>query len=215
MDSPSNRGGVPGARVRVLDRLVVLVGHPKRLTVAIVALLVAAGAAVGSSAVLTASSSNPGNSFHASNLDVTGDNGTVITTPSPGMHPGDNVSGSLTITNDGDLPASAMTLSSALVGDTAGPNGGHLASVLTATITDTTTGTQVYSGPATPMTGEPIALPGGTSGAPTTAWAAGEAHAYSIQLRFPNGGTPANNTSGDNQYQLSTASIQYTWKATQ
>src|SRR3954464_4668502 len=58
MDSQHNRGVEGIVRVRVIDRLSALVAHPKRLTVAIVALLVAAGAAVGSSAALTSSSTN-------------------------------------------------------------------------------------------------------------------------------------------------------------
>src|SRR3954451_19953836 len=79
MDSRSNRGDEAIARVRLVDRVDALVAHPKRLVVAIVALLIAAGAAVGSSAALTSSSTNPGNSFHASNLNVSNDgNGTLL-----------------------------------------------------------------------------------------------------------------------------------------
>ena len=195
MDSQSYRGGGQEARIRFTDRLDALVRHPKRLVVAIVAVLVAAGAAVGSSAVLTSSSTNPGNSFHASNLNVSNDNSGVISVS--GMHPGDNQSGTLTITNDGDLPASAMDLDVALTGDTA-PNTGHIASVLTATITDTTGGgsTQVYSGPASTMPTQNLGP-----------FAAGEARTYSVQLRFP--------STADNTFQLSTASFNYTWKATQ
>src|SRR3954453_12668829 len=101
MDSQSNRGVEGIVRVRVIDRLSALVAHPKRLTVAIVALLVAAGAAVGSSAALTSSSTNPGNSFSASNLNVSGDNSAVIN--ATGLHPGDNTPvGTITISNDGD-----------------------------------------------------------------------------------------------------------------
>src|SRR3954447_15592370 len=104
MDSKSNRGDEAIVRVRAVDRLDALVAHPKRLVVAIVALLIAVGAAVGSSAVLTSSSTNPANSFHASNLDVANDNGAIIDVT--GLHPGDNTqAANITITNDGDLPA--------------------------------------------------------------------------------------------------------------
>src|SRR3954470_2071379 len=116
MDWHSDRGGEAGTRIRILDRLSALVAHPKRILVAIVALLVAVGAAVGSSAVLTSSSTNPGNSFQASNLNVSSDHSTVI--DASGLHPGDNTSGALTISNDGDLPASSMKLSSAVLQDT-------------------------------------------------------------------------------------------------
>ena len=192
-------------RVRTTDRLGALVAHPKRILVAIVALLVAAGAAVGSSAVLTSSSTNPGNSFQASNLDISnGGNNAVISVS--GMHPGGNAQGDVTITNTGDIPVSAMDLSSSLIGDTA-PNGGHIASVLTLTITDTTNGgSVVYSGPATPMTNEPLRLPGDPV-TPSDPWSAGEQRTYHFQLSFPN--------NSDNTFQLSTATIRYTWKASQ
>src|SRR5690348_11932558 len=135
MDSLENRGGDPLARISLMDRLDALVKHPKRLLAAIVALLVATGAAVGSSAVLTSSSTNPGNSFQASNLDVTNDSGGALVSVSS-LHPGDPIPAkTITVTNDGDLSASAMNLDVSVVGDTA-PNGGHIASVLNATITD-------------------------------------------------------------------------------
>jgi hypothetical protein len=100
-----------------------------------------------------------------------------------------------------------MQLSSSLIGDTA-PNGGHIASALTLTITDTTGGgsTQVYSGPATPMTAEPITLPGDPV-TPANPWSAGEARTYHFQLSFPN--------NSDNTFQLSTATIRYAWTASQ
>src|SRR3954454_21242347 len=117
MDSKANRPTDPLARISIVDRLDALVRHPKRLLVAIVALLVAAGAAVGSSAVLTSSSTNPGNSFHASNLDVTNDSSGVVVNVS-GLHPGDAIPAKpITITNDGDLPASSMFLSSSVISD--------------------------------------------------------------------------------------------------
>src|SRR3954452_5084164 len=151
MDSQPNRGVEGIGRVRLIDRLGALVAHPKRLTVAIVALLVAAGAAVGSSAVLTSSSTNPGNSFQASNLDVSnGGNNAVISVS--GMHPGDNAQGDITIKNTGDIQATTMELGSAVIAHTE-PNSGQIASALTLTITDTTNGgSPVYSGPASPMT---------------------------------------------------------------
>src|SRR5690242_14988811 len=127
MSPQENRGGEPLARISLMDRLDALVKHPKRLLAAIVALLVATGAAVGSSAVLTSSSTNPGNSFHALNFDVT-NNGTSAVISLSGMHPGDNTGAApITIKNDGELPAT-MSLDAVVTGDTA-PNGGHIASV--------------------------------------------------------------------------------------
>src|SRR4051794_62239 len=207
MDSQPNRGVEGTVRVRVIDRLSALVAHPKRLLVAIVALLVAAGAAVGSSAVLTSSSTNPGNSFHASNLDVTNDSSGVVVNVS-GLHPGDAIPAKpITITNDGDLPASSMFLSSSVISATA-PKGGPIASALTPTIPDPTDGGSgpVYNGPATPMTNEPIQLPGDPV-TPVQDWSAGESRTYNVQLSFP--------SSSGNTFQLSTATIRYTWKASQ
>src|SRR5947199_5711795 len=153
MDWHSDRGGEAGTRIRILDRLSALVAHPKRILVAIVALLVAAGPAVGSSAVLTSSSTNPGNSFQASNLDVSNDSGGFVANVS-NLHPGDSIPAkAIVVTNTGDIPVSTMDLSSAVTADTA-PNGGHIASALLLTITDTTDSlnpVQVYPGPASPI----------------------------------------------------------------
>ncbi|MFL5886748.1 MAG: hypothetical protein ACJ77M_16890 [Thermoleophilaceae bacterium] len=197
MESQSNRGADPLARISIVDRLDALVRHPKRLLATIVALLVATGAAVGSSAVLTSSSTNPGNTFSAPNFNVT-NNGTSALLSVSGMHPGDNTAPApITIQNNGELPAD-MTLDVGVTGDTA-PKNGHIASVLTATVMDVTTlatPVTVYSGPASVMPSQGL----GT-------FAAGESRNYTIQLGFPS-------TSG-NTFQLSTATLRYTWTAHQ
>ena len=112
------------------------------------------------------------------------------------MKPGDTATGSVTITNDGDIPGT-FTLTTSIMTDAAvAPYTGKLSDVLTLTIMDGAT--QVYSGPIKSV--GTITLPGG-------AWAAGVSHTYDFTVTFPDGGAPAGPTLGDNSYKKATISI--------
>ena len=119
------------------------------------------------------------------------------------MKPGDTATGSVTITNDGDIPGT-FTLTTSNMTDTAvAPYTGKLSDVLTLKIMDGAT--QIYSGPIKSV--GTISLPGG-------AWAAGVSHTYDFTVTFPDGGVPAGPTLGDNSYKKATMSIQFDWTST-
>ena len=168
------------------------------LAVFILALAVVAG----SGASFTSTSANPNNVFTAGNLHhVNTNDGAAILTAAH-MKPGDVVSGTVGIQNDGDVDGT-FTLSTSNVSDTPGFNGGVFSSVLMLTVVDQTTGTTVY-------TGHIDALPA-NSAAGTIA--AGDTHTYQFTVTFPDTGRPPSATTGDNAYKQSSMSIEFDWEA--
>jgi spore coat-associated protein N len=158
---------------------------------------------VGTGAVFTSTSSNPANVFTAGILKHTnGKDGAAILTATK-MKPGDSVSGAVTIANDGDL-AGVFSLATSNMTDTAGANGGKLSDVLKVKIVDQTTSATLYDGTIKSV---------GTIAAGT--FPAAATHTYQFTVSFPEGGTPANNTSGDNAYKGSSMSIQFDWSEVQ
>jgi spore coat-associated protein N len=172
------------------------------LILPIVVVMIAAAAVMASGATFTASSANPNNTFTAGNLSHSNSKaGSAILTASK-MKPGDSVTGSVTITNDGDLPGT-FTLSTSSLAETAvGTGGGHLADVLQLKIMDGTT--QIYN--------ESIKSVGTIT---LGTWAAGAAHTYDFTVTFPDGGTPGSNSTGDNIYKKAGMSIQFDWLSVQ
>jgi spore coat-associated protein N len=143
----------------------------------------------------TSSSSNPGNSVTAGTLTMTNSaSGAAVITAAanPGkdnMKPGDSVSGSVTITNSGSLPAN-MTLSISHAVNTF-PSGD-----VNLVITDGAT--QVYSG-SVADTSSAIAL--------GSAWAAGASHTYTVTVSIP--------STADNDAQGKGASFELDWNGAQ
>ncbi len=172
------------------------------LILPIVLVTIAAAAVMASGATFTASSANPNNTFTAGNLSHSNSkDGSAILTASK-MKPGDTATGSVTITNDGDL-AGTFTLSTSSLAETAvGTGGGHLADVLQLEIYEGTT--EIYNGSIKSV--GTIAL--GT-------WAAEAAHTYDFTVTFPDGGTPGSNSTGDNIYKKAGMSIQFDWLSVQ
>ena len=110
----------------------------------IVVLVILASAILSSGAVFTSSSANPANIFSAGILKHTNSkSGTAILTATK-MKPGDTVQGTVTITNDGDIPGT-FSLSTSNLSDAVGANSGKLSDVLKVKIVDGTT--QIYDGP--------------------------------------------------------------------
>lgn len=177
------------------------------LTLAV--LLLAVSVVIGSGANFTSSSVNPSNTFSAGNLAMTNNKtGAAILTAAL-MKPGDTATGTVIITNSGNI-AGHISLSTSSLSDTAGVNPpAKLSDVLTLKIMDGVT--QVYSGPIKSV--GTIALP--SSGSPTTLpWAVAEAHTYNFTVTFPDGGTPPTAITGDNAYKGSSMSIQFDWTGT-
>jgi spore coat-associated protein N len=187
-----------------MKRMKVLFGQRRlQVLVAMAALLLAVSVVIGSGASFTSTSANPSNVFTAGNLSHSNSKAGAAILTAPKMKPGDVVTGSVTITNDGDLPGT-FTLSTSNMTDTAvAPYTGKLSDVLTLKIMDGAT--QIYSG-AIKSVGT-ITLPGG-------AWAPTVAHTYDFTVTFPDGGTPTGALLNDNSYKKATMSIEFDWMAT-
>lgn len=176
------------------------------LTLAV--LLVAVSVVIGSGANFTSSSVNPSNTFSAGNLAMINSKSAAILTAAL-MKPGQTTtSGTVTITNSGDI-AGHISLSTSAMTDTPGVNLGKLSDVLTVKIMDGAT--PIYNGPIKSV--GTIALP--SSGTPTTLpWAVNEAHTYTFTVTFPDGLTPPSATTGDNAFKGSAMSIEFDWTGT-
>jgi hypothetical protein len=180
----------------VPSRWQALFGNRKRLLLALGLLLVAAAVAVGSTAVFTSSSANPGNAFTAGTLEVSGDNGAILTADK--MVPGQSVNGSATIENTGDV-SGAFSLTGEITADAAGPQAGAapLSEALQLTITEGAT--TVYSGAYDAFPGQsPVDL---------GSWGGGDSHTYDFTVTFPEGGP------SDNQFQGGSTAMKFTWDA--
>jgi hypothetical protein len=132
----------------------------------------------------------------------------------PGMQPGDQTTGVVTITNSGTA-AAALTLGESNVTHAGPANSGDLSGYLQLTIVDCgrvdsghtpncSPGTQLYTGAFKAVGGPNTLL--GSSG---VQWVAGEAHEYQFTLSFVSHGDAT-----DNQYQGTTASAEFDWTAT-
>ncbi len=120
------------------------------------------------------------------------------------MVPGTSTNGTVTITNSGDV-AGTFTLSKTSLTDTAGANGGKLSGVLDLKVEDVTKEASpiaVYSGKVDAMGAQSLGK-----------FNAGEARTYKFTITFPDGGTPASATTGDNAYKGSSMSVGYQWDA--
>ncbi len=164
---------------------------------ALVAMLIIASAfLVGSGAIFTSTSANPANTFTAGVL--THDNskaGAAILTAGP-MKPGDIATGTVTITNTGDL-AGDFSLAMAKMVDTA-PNGGP--SLRCASAEDRRRdGLHYYDG----------ALSAFADGTAMGTFDPLQARTYTFTVTFPEGGLT------DNQYQGSSTTVDFTWTAVQ
>lgn len=114
-----------------------------------------------------------------------------------GLKPGGSTSGTVTITNAGDLEG-AFSLSKSSLADDPGPGAGLLSRRLDLVVTDVTgaaAGATVYSGKLADMQERPL----GT-------FAAGEARTYRFEARLPD-------SADDNPYQAARASFQFDWTA--
>jgi hypothetical protein len=94
-----------------MNRLQALVGQPKLALGALLTLLLAAGAVVGSGADFTASSANPANTFAAGTLSIVNSKEGVAVLSASDLRPGGpSATGTVDIENDGSL-SGAFTLS--------------------------------------------------------------------------------------------------------
>ena len=110
------------------------------------------------------------------------------------LGPGNSVTGTVTITNDGTAPG-ALFLSKARLSDTPGGGGGVLSSRLQLKVEQVPAGTQVYQGSLGAMSQRSL----GTA-------AAGAQRTYRFTLTMPHG-------VGDNAYREGRTSVDFEWRA--
>jgi hypothetical protein len=190
-----------------MKRLTIMIRSHRLLTLAALGLLVAAGSvAVYSGASFNFKTANPSNIFTAGILSHSNTKtGSAIVTAT-GMEPSQTKVGTVTIKNTGNVAGTFSVGKSALV-DTPGLNLGQISTVLRIDVVDVTV-------PATPVSKYSGLLSAmGSVGLGT--FAAGVSHDYQITLTFPDGGTPASNTTGDNAFQGSSLTFQLDWTSVQ
>jgi spore coat-associated protein N len=171
---------------------------PRTLAGALAMLVVAGALAVGSGASFTSQSASPGNMITAGALTVSTDKGAIF--HAANLQPGDTVTGTVTVSNTGDVPGvfSLGMASPALSG-----TGSSLAGRLQLTVDELDPGNGVT---ATPL---PATLVADVGTAALGTWAGHTSRTYRFSLAWPAG------LAGDNAYESSGLSLDFTWNATQ
>jgi hypothetical protein len=193
-----------------MSRLRFLAANPRLALGALLTLLLAAAAVVGSGADFTASSANPANTFAAGTLSILNSKeGTAVLSAS-NLRPGNSQSGTVDIKNTGAL-SGAFTLARTAPVDSDGAN--PLSGKLNLTIVDC--GTFVGATPPTCGDGDDVSKYSagtiaqmGTTGHLVTAlgtYAANEQHRYQFTVQL-------DSTAG-NAYQGDTSSVEFDWNA--
>jgi spore coat-associated protein N len=193
-----------------MSRLRFLAANPRLALGALLTLLLAAAAVVGSGADFTASSANPANTFAAGTLSILNSKeGTAVLSAS-NLRPGNSSSGTVDIQNTGGL-SGAFTLSRTAPVDSDGAN--PLSSKLNLTIVDC--GTFVGATAPTCGDGDDVSKYSagtiaqmGTTGHLVTAlgtYAANEKHRYQFTVQL--------DTTAGNAYQGDTSSVEFDWNA--
>ena len=161
--------------------------------------------AVASGASFTSTSANPGNIVTAGTLCHSNSKagGTILDVA--GLKPGDSASGTVDIDNTGDV-AGVFTLSKSNVvdSDTRQPAVG-----------------EARPGRRGPRHPDGPELRGSSTTASSAPWAPATwarsppatAHRYKFTVTFPDGGTPAGPTSGDNAYKGDSVKVDYNWES--
>ena len=189
-------------------RLGYLLRHSKLWLVALILLALAAAVAAGSLAIFTSSSANPDNTASSGILTQSNSKDDAAILTALRMVPGDTRTGTVTITNTGDVDGNfrvsdqdLTNFNSTGAATTTPP---LFSDVLELTIQDETTGTEIYKGPIADLGTRDIP---GSSG---TAWEPSEAHDFTFTVRF----VPTGSDATDNTYQGTKTTVQYNWDAT-
>ncbi len=171
---------------------------PQKLVGALFALLLAATMAVGSGANFNSTSANPGNVVTAGNLmHVNGKNGTPIMTVTR-IRPGQSQSGTVTISNTGDIDGVFTLAKSVSVDSTAPAN--PFAERLNLTITNGD-GDVMYAGLLSDLQAD-----GPSTG---SLLADGDTDTYTFAVEFLDGGAP---NGSDNIYQSANVTADFDWE---
>jgi hypothetical protein len=122
-----------------------------------------------------------------------------------GMRPGEGVSGTVRIANDGDMPG-AFSIRPGTVQDTPGPNGGLLSGrvqLVLFDVSDVQHPITIYAGP-----------PAGLQAVALGTLAPGKHRDYLFAATLPDSGLPGSAADGDNLFQGSALSLGFEWRAT-
>lgn len=178
---------------------------PLKLVSALFVLSLAAMMAVASGASFTSTSANAGNIVTAGNLSHSNSKAPGAILSVSGLKPGQSDSGTVDITNTGDV-AGVFSLSRSGLSnsDPSNPLGGKLDLVI-----------EDLGDPAAPSA--PVVKYSGKLGPmPVTSlstYGPGESHRYKFTVTFPDGGVPAGPNSGDNAYKGDNVTVNYNWES--
>ena len=193
-----------------MSRLRLLAANPRLALGALLTLLLAAAAVVGSGADFTASSANPSNTFAAGTMTILNSKEGTAVLSATNLRPGNSAVGTVDIQNSGSL-SGAFTLSRTTPVDSDASN--PLSGKLNLTVVDC--GTFVGATPPTCGDGDDVTKYGsgtvaqmGTGGHTVSAlgtYAASEKHRYQFTVVL--------DTSAGNVYQGDTSSVEFDWNA--
>jgi hypothetical protein len=188
----------------MLSRLQVLTSQPKLALGALLTLLLAATAVVGSGADFTASSANPANTFASGTLEIgNSEEATAVLSASNLRPAGPAKTGTVEIENTGSL-SGAFTLSRSALTDSDGAN--PLSGKLNLTVVDC--GNFASGTPTCGDAGDSQKYTGTLAAMPSTAlgtFAAHEKHLYEFTVQLDG--------SAGNQYQGDNTSVEFDFNA--
>lgn len=179
---------------------------PRRLLIALGALVSASAVAIGSGANFNASSTNPATLISAGTIVVTDSlAGQSILAVNP-IKPGGSMSATVNVQNGGTAPAAFVLAKANLVNTPASPG---LSTKLTLVVQDLGDPACTVSCPAA------VTMYSGTLGSMGTlalgTFTAGAKHQYKFSVTFPDGGADG----ADNAYGGALTTVSYVWTATQ
>ena len=178
---------------------------PLKIVSALFVLSLVAMMAVASGASFTSTSANPGNIVTAGTMSHSNSEADDTILSVSGLKPAGSASGTVDIANTGNS-AGVFTLTKANIVNS--DSGNPLSAKLDLVVEDL--------GPPSAPTA-PVQKYGGKLGAMGTiglgTYTSGEAHRYKFTVSFPDGGTPAGPTTGDNAYKGDSVEVDYNWES--
>ena len=193
-----------------MSRLKVLAAQPRTALGALLTLLLATGAVVGSGADFTASSANPANTFASGTLSVANSKSGIAVLSASNLRPGDPAqTGTVDIENDGSL-SGAFTLSRGAVNDSDAVN--PLSAKLNLTVVDC--GAFAGSTPPTCGDGDDASKYTGTlAEMGTVGHAVGALGTFAADAKHRYVFTVALDASAGNPYQGDSSTVQFDFNA--
>lgn len=178
---------------------------PLKLVSALFVLSLAAMMAVASGASFTSTTANAGNIVTAGNLSHSNSKAPGAVLNVSGLRPGQSDSGTVDITNTGDV-AGVFTVSKSNVADSDAAN--PLSAKLDLVVED-------LGSPSSPSAAVPkyTGKLGAMGAIALGTFSSGEAHRYQFTVSFPDGGTPSGPATGDNAYKGDDVTVDYTWES--